>query len=181
MKHANRGRRGNAIVEFTLVGIPIVFVLISIFEISRGMWVYDTLAHAVKEGVRLAIVNGSGCSQIPTCEVTTTVAAVAGRIRESGVGLSPDELEVRLVVLQPSPTGPVVVGSPVECRPLSACLSRTDKWPPAGANRAKVNSVSVQGVYPFRSAIAMFWPGAGPGMTFGRVNLPAVSQEVIQF
>lgn len=180
MKHASRGRHGNAIVEFTLVGIPIIFVLISIFEISRGMWVYDTLAHAVKEGVRLAIVNGSSCSQIPTCDATTTVAAVAGRIRESGVGLSPDELEVTLVTLAPTSTGPVVVGT-VECKPLSACLTRTDKWPPAGANRVKVNLVSVQGVYPFRSAIAMFWPGAGPGMTFGRVNLPAVSQEVIQF
>ena len=29
--------RGNTMVEFTLVGIPIMFALISVFEISRAM------------------------------------------------------------------------------------------------------------------------------------------------
>ena len=34
---------GQSLVEFTLVGIPLIFVLISVFEISRGMWMYHTL------------------------------------------------------------------------------------------------------------------------------------------
>jgi len=175
-------RRGNAIVEFTLVAIPIIFVLISVFEIGRGMWVYDTLAHAVREGTRMAIVNGRDCAKIPGCAVT--IAAIAERIRVTGVGLSPDELEVTLTMLAPSAGGPVVVAT-VSCAPLRTCLSRStlpaDQWPPAVANRPKLHSAQIQGVIPFRSAIAMFWPGAGRGMTFGAVWLPASSQEVIQF
>lgn len=182
---ANTGRRGNTIVEFTLVGIPIIFVLISIFEISRGMWTYETLAHAVKEGARMAIVRGRECANLPSpANCTATIGEVAEHIRRTAVGLSPDELEVTLTALAPNVAGPIVVTT-VTCSPLRACLSRTalpaDQWPPQSANRPKLHSVRVEGVIPFRSAIAMFWPGAGPGMTFGRVRLPAMSQEVIQF
>lgn len=182
MAEGKTGRRGNAIVEFTLVGIPMIFVLVSIFEIARGMWVYDSLAHAVREGTRFAIVNGRGCAKIPGCPVT--IADVVQRIRETGVGLSPDQLEVTLRAIGPSAGGPVVLGT-VTCSPLRACLSRSvqpgDRWPPDNANRPKVNAVAIQGTFPFRSAIAMFWPGAGRGMTFGTVRLPASSMEVIQF
>jgi hypothetical protein len=29
---------GNALIEFTLVGIPMMFVVISIFQVALGMW-----------------------------------------------------------------------------------------------------------------------------------------------
>src|SRR5215471_18790761 len=54
----NRQRGGSSLIEFTLVGIPIIFVLISTFEMSRGMWLYHTLAYAAREGTRYAIVHG---------------------------------------------------------------------------------------------------------------------------
>ena len=50
--------KGSSMVEFALVGIPLIFILISIFEISRGMWMYETVAHAVREGARYAAVHG---------------------------------------------------------------------------------------------------------------------------
>lgn len=179
----NSSRKGSAILEFTLVGIPMIFVLISVFEMARGMWVYHTLAHAVKEGVRYAIVNGKNCAAIPTCPVT--IADVAQRIRQAGVGLVPDELEVTLTSMRQTSAGVVINGTPVRCAPLTSCLSRSsrpaDLWPPAPGNRPKIDNVHIQGTYPFRSAIAMFWPGAGPGMTFGTFQLPASSMEVIQF
>src|SRR5690242_13216787 len=52
------GCSGQSLVEFTFVGIPMIFVLIGTFEISRGMWMYHTLAHAVRDGVRYASVHG---------------------------------------------------------------------------------------------------------------------------
>ena len=45
-----KSQRGGSLIEFTFVGIPLMFVLISIFEASRGMWTYNLLAHAIKEG-----------------------------------------------------------------------------------------------------------------------------------
>ena len=78
--------RGNATIEFTLVGIPLVFILISTIEMARGMWIYHTLAYSVKEGTRYAIGRGQNS---PT---TATVRDVCNAIAQSGVGLLPEDL-----------------------------------------------------------------------------------------
>ena len=74
-------------IEFTLVGIPMIFLLISIFEISRAMWNYHTLAFAIREATRYAAVHGSGCSTDPHNSCQATVAQVAQRIQDAGIGL----------------------------------------------------------------------------------------------
>src|SRR5438105_301282 len=86
-------QRGQAIVEFTLIGIPLMFVLISVFEVSRGMWIYHTLAHSVRDGVRYASVHGINCGQNGnTC--TVTMRQIAAVIRDAGVGLDPASTNV---------------------------------------------------------------------------------------
>src|SRR5712691_796245 len=88
-------RRGQAMLEFTFVGIPIMFVLISIFEISRGMWVYHTLANSVKAGVRYAVVHGQNCGQNGnTCQVH--ISDIAQKIRDAGVGLDTGDGKTKL-------------------------------------------------------------------------------------
>ena len=73
-------------LEFTLVGIPSLFLLISIFEISRGMWTYHTLTRAVNVGVRYASLHGQGCSSNGySCGIT--VRDVAGKIAAAAPGL----------------------------------------------------------------------------------------------
>lgn len=176
-------RRGNTIVEFTLVGIPMIFVLISTFEMARGMWLYDTLANAIKEGARYAIVSGKKCSEIPGCSATATVGEIAQHIRSAGVGIDPNEPEfsVTLTAFRLDPTaGKKIYGTPVTCTPLSSCLASAVHWPPSPGNMPNGDSVEITGVYPFRSAIAMFWPGAG-GMVFGKTFLRVSSMEGIQF
>src|SRR6266853_2478538 len=89
-----RKQRGQSMVEFTFVGIPLLFVLISIFEVSRGMWMYHTMAYAVKVGVRYAIVHGGNCGKNGnTCKVnlgpSSDATSIAGVIRNAGVGLVP--------------------------------------------------------------------------------------------
>lgn len=162
--------RGNAMVEFTLVGIPIIFVLISIFEMARGMWIYHTLAHAVREGTRYAIVHGQNCSQPPN-QCQTNVAQVAARIRDAGAGLLPDRLMITMTTVS-STVGPAT---------LNALLSQTGTIFPSGAGSQPGNNVAITATYPFTSAIAMFWPGGGPGSNFATVNLPASSTDRIQF
>src|SRR5579864_8111966 len=80
----NRG--GKATIEFTLVGIPLVFVLISTVEMARGMWIYHTLAHAVREGTRFTIVQGADC-KLAANKCTVKVADIAGVIQNAAVGL----------------------------------------------------------------------------------------------
>ena len=72
---SRQGQRGATTIEMTLVGIPIMFLLISTFEISRGMWMYNTEATAVREGVRFASVHGVNCVKVAPgipnqCDVT---------------------------------------------------------------------------------------------------------------
>src|SRR5262245_42059087 len=83
--------RGNALIEFTLVGIPLVCVLISTFELSRGMWSYQTLAHAVKACVRYSVVHGQNCANTPN-DCTVTISQITNVIQSAGVGLTPDSV-----------------------------------------------------------------------------------------
>ncbi len=176
MTLGNRRNRGNTLLEFTLVGIPMIFVLISVFEISRGMWIYHTLAHTVKEGARFTIVHGRDCELAPNSCVIT-VGDIAQRIRRDGVGLLPGELNVTLTSQSNSPL-PVVT-----CHPLTNCLSGStaaQQWPQYPSNQPGMD-ITITGTYPFRSAISMFWPGAGRGMNFGVFTFPAQSTQTMQF
>jgi hypothetical protein len=180
MRH-KLNRRGSALIEFTLVGIPLMFLLISVFEISRAMWLYHTLAYSVKEGVRFAVVHGEGCDPargIGNCQVT--VADIANRIRIAGPGLLPNELTV-IISNQDAGTAPGgAVYSSVTCQPLSSCFSNTDAWPTSPGN-LRGNDIVFSASYPLRTALAMFWPGAGAANGPGILQLPASSRERIQF
>ncbi len=180
MPGRSSSKRGNTVLEFTLVGIPVIFLLISIFEISRGMWTYHTLAAAVRDGVRFAAVHGNNCTLTPSnCAVR--ISDVAARIRDHAVGIPPAEIE-NVSFISSSRT--------LSCSTLAECLSATGTgaayWPSAGpgasldpGGNSMMGWVEIRASYNFRSAIAMLWPGAGAA-SFGAFRLPASSRETIQ-
>jgi len=155
-------------LEFTLVAIPMIFVMISTFEIARAMWVYGTLSNAVKEGTRFTIVKGSDCAAPPNA-CSARISDIASRIKAMGSGLLPDQLTLSFTSLSGTTT----------CR-FDQCLTNDSVWPPTGDN-AKGQSLSILGKYTFTSAMAMFWPGAGRGYSMPVIYLSATSQEAIQF
>jgi Flp pilus assembly protein TadG len=173
-------KRGAATLEMTLVGIPLIFTLVSIFEISRGMWMYHTLTYAVKEGTRYAIVHGVNCVNNPpavlnSCQVS--VSQVAQVIENAGVGLDPGA--TTLTFCAPSVAAGGTCASPCT---LSACQSGTNTtttWPPT-TNNAVGQTIEIDIKTPFNSALAMFWPGWAP-VAFTKVNLGANSTDEIQF
>ena len=174
------GRRrrsgGNSLIEFTLVGIPIIFTLISIFQMSCGMWLYQTLAFAVREGTRYAIVHGVNCSRNGNT-YCVTVSSVASVINNSARGLDPAQMTVTLTPSQ----GSAITDTLDNLMNSSTYTSAT--WPPsspAGAN-AVGQPVTISAAYPFNSGIAMFWPGVKPVTPHGRFYMPASSTDLIQF
>lgn len=169
MSGKRNGRAGSSVVEFTLVGIPLIFVLISTFEIGRGMWIYHSVAYAVKEGTRYAAVHGATCAP-PANDCLKTVADVAERIRSASFGLDPDAMDVTFT--------PAVGATPT--RKLSEWLTVTSTWPPATANTPG-RDVEIRASYPFQSLICMFWPGTGGMSALNTYNMPAASRERIQF
>jgi len=164
----SKRHRGSSTLEFTLVGIPLMFVLISTFEMARGMWNYHTIAYAVKEGTRYASVHGINCSSAPnTC--TVTIGQITQKIVDAGIGLPTNQLRLTFTSLSGS----------VTCF-ASACLSNATVWPSSPGD-AVGSSIQIAATYPFTSAISMFWPGAGTGTNIGTVNFPASSREAVQF
>ena len=154
-------------VEFVLAGIPVIFVLISIFELSRGMWTYHTMAYAVREGVRYAAVHGKGCATPNTCQAT--IGQITSVIKAAGAGLPPSTTVVTFTS----------AGS-ASSATMTSQLTSTTVWPPNAAN-APGQNIKIKVTYPFRTFLAVFWTGAGGVNDSGVFNLGASSSAPIQF
>src|SRR5690348_16143504 len=161
MLKRNHRRLGSATLEMTLVGIPMIFVLVSVIEMARGMWIYHTLAYSIREGTRFTIVHGVDCGVSPNA-CTKTVADIAAVIRDAAVGLDPGQMKVRMESLTDD-TG--VDGNGLPSTTLTSALSNTAQFPSSGGDSLQA-PITFTATYPFQSAIAMFWPGAGSGMNF---------------
>jgi Flp pilus assembly protein TadG len=66
------GRRGQTLVEFSIVTVLTVIMLLFVLEMSRAVLVLTTVAQAARAGVRYAIVHGStrpanGCAVAADC------------------------------------------------------------------------------------------------------------------
>ncbi len=189
--HGSR-RAGSAMIEFTLVGIPLIFILISVFELARGMWQYHTAAHAFREGTRFAIVHGNDCNIYPSnCAVT--IRDISARIRDAALGLLPTDLENVTFDAYSGSNSTAIATRHFVCPTLADCLQGgsagdTTYWPAGAPGTPEVaggyrhiNRIEISGEFPFRSAIAMFWPGAGRPSSFGVFRFPASSKEAVQF
>jgi len=170
-------RRGSSTIEMALVGIPIIFTLISIFEMSRGMWMYHTLAYSVKVGVRLASVHGQNCIKDPlslgvTNDCPKYISDIAKAIKDAAVGLDPDKTLLTFNANN---------GDITSCY-ITTCLGQTTTlWPPSANSENQVGKpIRIDIKTPFHSAIAMVFPGASP-VSFAQVNLGATSQDYVQF
>jgi Flp pilus assembly protein TadG len=183
-------QRGSSTIEMALVGIPIIFTLISIFEMSRGMWMYHTLAYSVKVGVRLASVHGQNCILNPpgvTNNCPKHISDIATVIRQSAVGLDPattlltfnaNNGDITKCYMGSSSVGSVVtpLGSAVGCLSLT-----TTQWPPSTNSENQVGKqIRIDIRTRFRSALAMVFPGAH-SVSFAEADLGATSQDIVQF
>ena len=164
-----RGRKGAAMLEFTLVGIAMIFMLISFFEIARGMWTYHTLSYAVREGTRYASVHGKDCASPNTCQVT--IGQITTAIKSAGPGLDPNTTTVTFTPANGAATSDT----------MTNLIANSTTWPPASAN-AVGQTVKIAVTYPFRTILAMFWVGDGRPISDSQVfNLSASSSELIQY
>jgi Flp pilus assembly protein TadG len=159
-------RNGNAVIEFTLVAIPLIFVMISMVEICRGMWDYHSLAQAVKAATRAASTRGAGCAG---AGCAMTVGQIASTITAYSVGIPASAMNVTLT----SNAGTVT------CNPLSSCNGSAAVWPSASGNTAG-SDITISASYQFTSALAMFVPG-NQGLQFSGVTLRAKSRQTLLY
>ena len=107
---ARRGQRSQALIEFSLVSPVLLLMLFGIVDLGRGVFYYDTLNHAAREGARTAV---TASNQLPTnADVLATVSAQM----------------LGAPVTEPCPQGPISTGTP----PANAgWLYVTEPNPPA--------------------------------------------------
>lgn len=107
---ACRGQRSQALIEFSLVSPVLLLMLFGIVDLGRGIFYYDTLNHAAREGARTAV---RASNQLPTN--ADVLAAVSAQM-------------LGAPVTEPCPQGPISTGTP----PANAgWLYVTEPNPPA--------------------------------------------------
>ena len=142
-------RRGSTLIEFTLMGIPIIFLTISVFSISIDMWEFHELPHAVEMTARYAATHGQGCTQ-PGNSCSLTVANLVTYFKAQNISLLPSLVNVTFT------DG----GGSITCAPLTDCASSSTLFPSTGHNVAGVDDVTVRATYTLKNPIAIFWPSA---------------------
>lgn len=168
MRKFIHNQQGASIVEAALAGVPIIFILISTFEIGRGMWAYTTLANAVRETSRYATLHGQDCT-LSGNSCSITVGTLASHFATAAIGLPSSQVNVSFVSLSDN----------ISCNPLHSCMSSNTVFP--STNGAGVgNPVTVTAVYTFTSAISFFSPGS-KAKFFAPDNFKASSTDYIEF
>jgi Flp pilus assembly protein TadG len=168
MKNRRKSRAGNATVEFVMTGIPLIFIVIGVVEMSRGIWIYESLVHAVESTTRDMAVRGYDCSKyVSGCG--QTVAGYSQLMNKWATGIDPAQMTV---VFQST-------NNTVTCSPLNSCYTNSTAWPPSGDNARNLD-IWVTATMPFNSALSMFAFGSAP-VNFGKFNLSAKSHQQILF
>lgn len=177
---------GAAIIEFLFAGIPLMFLLLTLFQACLAMWSYHTLATAIEDGAIYASTKGQGCTYSGnSCRVS--VSQIVQDILSAGTGLDGSKLNLTFH------SSASAYYADITCNPANSCLSgtyTTITWPPA---RVAVGPPAVYGDMPDISYIditgtyqspvpltSMFWFGrtfAAPGT----LQFSATSRQVIQF
>ena len=62
-----RDERGQGLVEFALVFPLIILILFGVFDLGRGIYAYNTLANAARQGARVAAVNQLNIAGLTDC------------------------------------------------------------------------------------------------------------------
>ena len=168
MARAQRTRRGSALLEFTLVGIPMLFISMSVMSASLDMWQFHNLAYGTQMTARYIAMHGRSCTQNGN-SCTVTVGNIASYFQGQALALDASKVEVKLQSL----------GETIDCNPLNTCSSNTAMFPNSADNGVKFDII-VTAVYPVTNPIALFWPGAG-SVNPATFNLFATSRQMIVF
>jgi Flp pilus assembly protein TadG len=167
-----RRQAGSTMLEFVLIGIAVIFMLICLFEISRGLWAYHTLAYAVREGTRYAAMHGRDCASPNTC--TVTIGNIVTQMKYAGGGFDPDNTTLTFTPQTGSATSDTITGL------LASSTESGTYFPPSGAY-AQGNTVQIAAKYKFKTILAMLWFGGKAINDDGTFYLTASSSELIQF
>jgi Flp pilus assembly protein TadG len=178
-KLRRRRESGSAIVEFTLTGIPLLFIWLSTVEMARGMWNYATLQYATKATLAYASMHGATCASPNSC--SAKLSDVVTVFENAAVGIPQGDLSLTLTTAS---------GATQTCNPVSTCSTTNASWgstwpPSASGDNAVGKDIYLRADQTFKSALILFIPGTGTttfnGVAAGSFDFPGYSHQTILF
>lgn len=153
-------------IEFTMVGIPVIFLTLSIIEMSLESWKFHSMAYAIQVAARYACQHGRTCTKNGnTC--TIEVENVANMINAQAPSLDPSLLNVTLTTH----------GASVTCNPLNTCFTNTAQFPRTTDNGVGL-PITITATYPMNNPLPMLWFGSagssGSAFTLGATTLQTI-------
>ena len=168
MKRSTRRRSGNSLIEFTILGIPIVCISISIVMMALDMWQFHNLAWAVDSTARYVSLHGAGCSQNGN-SCTVTVANIATYFEQQSMALNSGSAILTLTNN---------AGTVTTCNPVSNCSSTSTQFPDS-TNNAEGSNITVSATYTLKNPFFLYWPPNADQA--GDFTVGATSQQMIVF
>lgn len=164
-------RRGSTLLEFTLTGLPVMFLSLSVVECGLSMFEYNSMANAVTVAARYASNHGATCQSPNAC--TIKVSDVANLIANTAWILDTSKLNVVLTAN----------GVATNCKPLNTCQTNaspsTNQFPASGDNAVNMD-ITITATYKGTNPMPMFWPPNADVDDSG-YTLGAQSRQRIQF
>ena len=148
-------RGGQSMVEFMLLGIPMMFVTMSVIYVSIGMWQFHSLAYSTEMTARYVSVHGASCGSPNSC--TIRVEDVAQYFATQAMALDATKVVVKIIDGSGTTT----------CNPVNSCYSTATTFPstaaipsstPATTYNAVGQDVTISATYVVKNPFAMFWP-----------------------
>jgi Flp pilus assembly protein TadG len=160
---------GSAMVEFTLTGIPLIFIWISIVQMSLGMWNYHTLQYAIKQAGAYVAVHGSGTGycKANSCRVEDAAAVMA----QYAVGMPASAINMTFT---PVLADHVTKGTATTCT-LDSCQTNATAFPNGNPE------FEIQAEYQFKSALGMVAPGGSGSVQFRNPWFPGYTHQVVLY
>ncbi|HVO97183.1 MAG TPA: TadE/TadG family type IV pilus assembly protein [Bryobacteraceae bacterium] len=92
-------QRGQSLVEFAFSVLMLVLLMLGIFEMSRMLLVYTTVANAARAGCRYGIVHGQLAGNGQSAETTQIQTVVTGYLSAAPINLGSPGLSIKVVYL----------------------------------------------------------------------------------
>ena len=161
-------QRGIALIEFTIVGIPVIFLTTSIIDMSLESWNFHSMVYAIEVADRYACAHGKTCSKGGnTC--TIKVQDVASMISHQALGLDPSSMNVILTTNSAT----------TNCFPLNACFSNTTQFPSTTDNNVGLD-IKISATYTMHNPVSMLWFGSA-GTSIGSFTVGATTRQNIVY
>jgi hypothetical protein len=161
-------QRGVALIEFTMVGIPVIFLTTSIIDMSLESWNFHSMVYAIEVADRYACAHGRTCSKGGnTC--TIRVQDVASLISRQAPGLDPSSMNVTLTTHSTS----------TNCFPLNTCFTNATQFPNTTDNGVGLD-ITISATYAMHNPVSMLWFGSA-GTSTGTFTVGATTRQNIVY